>query len=165
MAISFHPLTLPSAIPKIELRAANSWSPSLTVSSQMMSQMRKDSRGRRIWRRRRLTKKDEYLPFKMERVPFLEEQVRIIKEQGKLLTLDIYKLLLSEDNQFDFVNEIAAEANEYVENNVDEYGGEKKAILHVLSNRMNDMGFPRPDAYAESDPFKPGPDYLKQEFT
>ncbi|RYR44153.1 hypothetical protein Ahy_A08g040535 [Arachis hypogaea] len=150
---------------KIELRAANSWSPSLTVSSQMMSQMRKDSRGRRIWRRRRLTKKDEYLPFKMERVPFLEEQVRIIKEQGKLLTLDIYKLLLSEDNQFDFVNEIAAEANEYVENNVDEYGGEKKAILHVLSNRMNDMGFPRPDAYAESDPFKPGPDYLKQEFT
>ena len=112
-----------------------------------------------------MTKKDEYLPFKMERVPFLEEQVRIIKEQGKLLTLDIYKLLLSEDNQFDFVNEIAAEANEYVENNVDEYGGEKKAILHVLSNRMNDMGFPRPDAYAESDPFKPGPDYLKQEFT
>ncbi|XLS64990.1 hypothetical protein HN51_024964 [Arachis hypogaea] len=65
------------------------------------------------------TKKDEYLPFKMERVPFLEEQVRIIKEQGKLLTLDIYKLLLSKDNQFDFVNEIAAEANEYV----DEYGG------------------------------------------
>ncbi|KAL1348929.1 hypothetical protein AAHE18_07G115900 [Arachis hypogaea] len=55
----------------------------------------------------------------MERVPFLEEQVRIIKEQGKLLTLDIYKLLLSKDNQFDFVNEIAAEANEYV----DEYGG------------------------------------------
>ncbi|XP_057727119.1 protein PLASTID TRANSCRIPTIONALLY ACTIVE 7-like [Arachis stenosperma] len=165
MAISFHSLTLPSAILKIELRAPNSWSPSLTVSSQMMSQMRKDSRGRRIWRRRRLTKKDEYLPFKMERVPFLEEQVRIIKEQGKLLTLDIYKLLLSEDNQFDFVNEIAAEANEYVENNVDEYGGEKKAILHVLSNRMNDMGFPRPDAYAESDPFKPGPDYLKQEFT
>ncbi|MED6138413.1 hypothetical protein PIB30_074033, partial [Stylosanthes scabra] len=88
------------------------------------------------------TKKDEYLPFKMERVPFLEEQVRIIKEQGKLLTMDIYKLLLSEDNQFDFVNEIAAEANEYVENNVDEYRGEKKAILHVLSNRMNDLGFP-----------------------
>ncbi|RYR46970.1 hypothetical protein Ahy_A07g032861 [Arachis hypogaea] len=101
-----------------------------------------------------LTKKDEYLPFKMERVPFLEEQVRIIKEQGKLLTLDIYKLLLSKDNQFDFVNEIAAEANEY-----------KKAILHVLSNIMNNMRFPRPDAYAESDPFKPGPAYLKQEFT
>lgn len=101
----------------------------------------------------------------MERIPFLEEQVRMIKEQGKLLSMDIEKLLLSEENRFDFVNEVAAEATEYVENNRDEYGGSKKAILHVLSNRVNDAGFYRPEAYAESDPFKPGPDYLKEEFT
>lgn len=101
----------------------------------------------------------------MERVPFLEEQVRIIKETGKLMTMDIEKLLLREENRFDFVNEVAAEAIAYVESNRDEYGGTKKAILQVLSNRMNDAGFYRPDAYAESDPFKPGPDYLKEEFT
>lgn len=111
------------------------------------------------------TKKDELLQYKLERVPFLEEQVRKIREGGKLLTMDIERLLLSEDNRFDFINEVAAEATEYVENNRDEYGGGKKAILHVLSNRVNDMGFYRPEAYAESDPFKPGPGYLKEEFT
>ncbi|KAK7282548.1 hypothetical protein RIF29_11430 [Crotalaria pallida] len=165
MAIRLNPLTLSSPFPKVELRVANSWSPSLTVTSQMVPQMRKQGRGRRIWRRRKLTKEDEYLPYKMERVPFLEEQVRIIKDQGKLLTMDIERLLLSEDNRFDFVNEIADEANSYVESNMDEYGLEKKAILHVLSNRVNDSGFYRPEAYAESDPFKPGPNYLKEEFT
>lgn len=103
--------------------------------------------------------------YKMDRIPFLEEQVRRVKEQGKLITMDIERLLLSEDNRFDFVNEVAAEAKEYVESNRDEYGGSKKAILHVLSNRVNDAGFYRPDAYAEDDPFKPGPHYLKQEFT
>ncbi|XP_020222716.1 protein PLASTID TRANSCRIPTIONALLY ACTIVE 7 isoform X3 [Cajanus cajan] len=112
-----------------------------------------------------LIKKDEYMLPKMERVPFMEEQVRIIREQGKLLTMDIERLLLSEDNRFDFVNEIAAEANSYVESNRDEYGGEKKAILHVLSNRMNDTGIYRPEAYYEPDHFKPGPHYLREEFT
>lgn len=111
------------------------------------------------------TKKDDMLRYKLERIPFLEEQVRKIKETGKILTMDIERLLLSEDNRFDFVNEVAAEAIEYVENNRDEYGGKKKAILHVLSNRVNDAGFYRPDAYEESDPYKPGPDYLKEEFT
>ncbi|KAK4789508.1 hypothetical protein SAY86_016812 [Trapa natans] len=111
------------------------------------------------------TKKDDMLVNHIERVPFLEEQVRKIKEGGKLLTMDIERLLLSEDNRFDFINEVAAEANEYVKNNRDEYGGTKKAILHVLSNRVNDSGFYRPDAYVESDPFKPGPGYLKEEFT
>ncbi|XWS61348.1 hypothetical protein CRYUN_Cryun07bG0118500 [Craigia yunnanensis] len=110
-------------------------------------------------------KKDEMLQYKLERVPFLEEQVRKIREGGKLLTMDIHRLLLSEDNRFDFVNDVAAEAKEYVESNRDEYGGTKKAILHVISNRVNDSGFYRPDAYAESDPFKPGPTYLKEEFT
>lgn len=105
------------------------------------------------------------LKIHVERVPFLEEQVRKIREGGKLLTMDIEMLLMSEDNRYDFVNEIAAEANEYVENNRDEYGGTKKAILHVLSNRVNDAGFYRPEAYAESDEFKPGPGYMKEEFT
>ncbi|KAE9608854.1 hypothetical protein Lal_00020656 [Lupinus albus] len=165
MIISIHPLTPSSSFPKTELKAGNSWCPRFCVSSKMMPQMRKQGqgRGRRIWRRRKLTKQDEYLEYKMERVPFLEEQVRMIKDQGKLLSVDIERLLLSEDNRFDFVNEIAAEANSYVENNMDDYGLEKKAILHVLSNRMNDAGFYRPEAYAESDPFKPGPHYLKQE--
>lgn len=111
------------------------------------------------------TKRDDMSHFKMDRTPFLEEQIRKVKEQGKLITMDIERLLLSEDNRFDFVNEVAAEAKEYVESNRDEYGGSKKAILHVLSNRVNDAGFYRPDAYAEEDPFKPGPHYLKEEFT
>ncbi|KAF9667314.1 hypothetical protein SADUNF_Sadunf15G0010000 [Salix dunnii] len=131
---------------------------------QVVSKLQKNSgRGRRVWRRRKLTKEDDLLRYKLERVPFLEEQVRKIKEGGKLLTMDIHRLLLSEDNRFDFVNEIAAEAIEYVENNRDDYGGKKKAILHVLSNRMNDAGYSRPVAYEESDPFLPGPTYLRQE--
>ncbi|XP_028789853.1 protein PLASTID TRANSCRIPTIONALLY ACTIVE 7 [Neltuma alba] len=164
MAIRFNPVTLSSTSP-IGLRAANSWSQNFSVSSQLLPQMRKGGQGRRVWRRRKLMKKDEFLEARMERVPFLEEQVRIVKETGKLLTMDIEKLLLSEDNRFDFVNEVAAEATAYVESNRDEYGDTKKAILHVLSNRVNDAGFYRPDAYAETDPFKPGPDYLKEEFT
>ncbi|KAJ0101008.1 hypothetical protein Patl1_05197 [Pistacia atlantica] len=71
--------------------------------------------------------------------------------------MDIERLLLSEDNRFDFVNEVAAEAKEYVESNRDAHGGKKKAILLVLSNRVNDLGFYRPDAYEETYPFKPGP--------
>ncbi|KAK4277582.1 hypothetical protein QN277_015559 [Acacia crassicarpa] len=165
MAIRFTPVTLSSASPRMELRAANSWSQNFSVSSQLMPQTRKEGRGRRVWRRRKLVKKDEFLEARMERVPFLEEQVRIIKETGKLMTMDIEKLLLREENRFDFVNEVAAEASAYVESNRDEYGGTKKAILHVLSNRVNDAGFYRPDAYVEPDPFKPGPDYLKEEFT
>ncbi|XP_027338712.1 protein PLASTID TRANSCRIPTIONALLY ACTIVE 7 [Abrus precatorius] len=165
MAIRINPLTLSLALPKIELKRGNSGSPNLRVSSQMMPQMRKEGRGKRVWRRRTLVKKDEYLPYKMERLPFLEEQVRMIREQGSLLAMDIERLLLSEDNRFDFVNEVAAEANSYVESNRDEYGGEKKAILHVLSNRMNDAGIYRPEAYYEPDPFKPGPHYLREEET
>ncbi|CAL5323382.1 unnamed protein product [Camellia sinensis] len=109
----------------------------------------------------REAKKDE-MEYKLQRIPFLEEQVRKVREGGKLLSMDIERLLLSEDNRFDFVNEVAAEAKQYVENNRDEYGG-KKAILHVLSNRMNDAGFYRPEAYMEDDPYKPGPNYLREE--
>ncbi|XP_020243242.1 uncharacterized protein LOC109821467 [Asparagus officinalis] len=108
------------------------------------------------------TKKDDKLRYKMERIPFLEEQVRMIRETGKIMSMDIARLLLSEENRFDFVNEVAAEATEYVENNRDEYGS-KKPILHVLSNRMNEAGFSRPEAYLEPDPFKPGPGYLRNE--
>ena len=108
------------------------------------------------------SKKDDKLRYKMDRIPFLEEQVRMIRETGKIMSMDIEKLLLSEENRFDFVNEVAAEATEYVENNRDEYGS-KKAIFHVLSNRMNEAGFYRSEAYMEVDPFKPGPGYLKNE--
>ncbi|KAF8379999.1 hypothetical protein HHK36_027468 [Tetracentron sinense] len=147
---------------KIEVKAGNVVRLNLSVRAQESSQY--SGSGRRVWRRRKLMKKDDKAQYKMERIPFLEEQVRKVKEVGKLLTMDIERLLLSEENRFDFVNEIAAEAKEYVENNRDEYGG-KKAILHVLSNRMNDAGIYRPEAYMESDPFKPGPGYLKEEQT
>ncbi|XP_021909626.1 protein PLASTID TRANSCRIPTIONALLY ACTIVE 7 isoform X1 [Carica papaya] len=152
---------LDSWLQKVELRERNSQCRSFYLESKIQS----DGHGRRVWRRRKLTKKDDMLRYKMERIPFLEEQVRKIREGGKLLTMDIERLLLSEDNRFDFVNEVAAEAKEYVERNRDDYGGSKKAILHVLSNRVNDAGFYRPDGYVESDPFKPGPGYLKEEFT
>lgn len=107
-------------------------------------------------------KKDDMMDYAMVRVPFLEEQVRRIRETGEMMSMDIERLLLSEDNRFDFVNEVAAEAKRYVENNRDEYGA-KKAIHHVLSNRMNDSGIYRPEAYLEDDPFKPGPGYLRRE--
>ncbi|CBI27543.3 hypothetical protein VitviT2T_001379 [Vitis vinifera] len=162
MALSSLPFVCSSPAPRIAVGAGNSWPPSFSVRSQVISQLQRDGRGRRVWRRRKLTKKDDMLRYKMDRIPFLEEKVRKIQEGGKLLTMDIERLLLSEDNRFDFVNEVAAEAKEYVENNRDEYGGNKKAILHVLSNRVNDAGFYRPDAYMESEPYKPGPGYLKE---
>ncbi|KAG0464117.1 hypothetical protein HPP92_019739 [Vanilla planifolia] len=114
----------------------------------------------RIWRRRKLSKRDDQSVYKMERIPFLEEQVRIIRESGKIMALDINRMLLSEENRFAFVNEVAEEAKEYLEKNRDEYGT-KKAILHVLSDRMNDAGFQRSEAYIEPDPYKPGPNFLR----
>ncbi|XP_045815997.1 protein PLASTID TRANSCRIPTIONALLY ACTIVE 7 [Trifolium pratense] len=166
MALRVNSFTLSSSLPKTKLRAGNSWSPNLSFNSQMKIQMRKeDVGGRKIWRRRKMIKKDVLLPYRMERIPFLEEQVRKIRDEGKLARLDVSRILLSEDNRYDFVNEVAAEANSYVESNIDEYGGEKKAIFHVLSNRKNDAGIYRPEAYAEPDPFKPGPHYLKENAT
>ncbi|CAA6672974.1 unnamed protein product [Spirodela intermedia] len=117
---------------------------------------------RRVWRRRKLARTDEKMKYKMDRIPFLEEQIRRIRENGNILSMDIEKMMLSEENRFDFVNQVAAEATAYVQADPDEYGG-KKAILHVLSNRMNDAGFPRSEAYVERDPFKPGPTYLREE--
>lgn len=147
--------------PRIEVKA---WHLNFSIRSQGSHSKNEGGGGggRRVWRRRKLTKKDYMLQGKLERTPFLEEQVRKIRDGGKLLTMDIERLLLSEDNRFDFVNEVAAEAKEYVENNRDEYGA-KKAIFHVLSNRMNDAGFYRSEAYLEADPFKPGPGYLRDE--
>lgn len=100
--------------------------------------------------------------YRLERVPFLEEQVRKIREGGTILSMDIERLMLSEENRFAFVNEVAAEAIEYVENNRSEYGGAKKAVLHVLSNRLTDAGYERVEGYVETDPYKPGPSYLKE---
>ncbi|XP_073131568.1 protein PLASTID TRANSCRIPTIONALLY ACTIVE 7 [Henckelia pumila] len=149
--------------PKVEVKSENKCRFSCVMRSQDGSISQNPGRSnRKIWRRRKLAKKDNMLDSRMARVPFLEEQVRKIRDTGKMVTMDIERLLLSEDNRFDFVNEVAAEAKQYVENNRDEYGA-KKAILHVLSNRMNDAGFYRPEAYIEPDPFKPGPGYLRQE--
>ncbi|GAV89092.1 hypothetical protein CFOL_v3_32512 [Cephalotus follicularis] len=168
MAISTSPLISFSTSPllRVEMIARDCGGLNSSLMSRVVSQRQTDgSRGRQIWRRRKLTKKDDMLRYKMERVPFLEEQTRKIRETGKLVSIDIEKLLLSEDNRFDFVNEVAAEATEYVKSDRDKYGGTKKAIFHVLSNRMNDAGFYRPESYEESDPYKPGPGYMKEEFT
>ncbi|PRQ60472.1 hypothetical protein RchiOBHm_Chr1g0381631 [Rosa chinensis] len=155
-----------SSLRGVQLRVENTVASSnCCFRTQVISGEQRKGKGRSVWRRRKLTKKDDMLRYKMERVPFLEEQVRKVKDGGQLMGMDIERLLLSEDNRFDFVNEIAAEANEYVENNRDEYGGKKKAILQVLSNRVNDAGFYRPEAYEESDPFKPGPSWLKEFYT
>ncbi|KAJ9539586.1 hypothetical protein OSB04_026092 [Centaurea solstitialis] len=109
---------------------------------------------RRIWRRRKLTKKDELMTYRHERAPFLEEQIRDIWESGKLVMHDIERLKLWEENTFDFAIQLAAEANELVNKDKDAYGGKKKALLHAISNRMNDMGFYRPEAYIRRDPLK-----------
>ncbi|KAL8049425.1 hypothetical protein ABFX02_06G019900 [Erythranthe guttata] len=163
LSATFNGFSLSHCFPKIEVKAQNQWRTNCAMKSQDNSNSGNSGRGnRRVWRRRKLTKKDDILDYHMERVPFLEEQVRKIRDTGKQLTMDIERLLLSEDNRFAFVNEIAAEAKQYVENNRDEYGS-KKAILHVLSNRMNDAGYYRTDGYIEEDPFKPGPGYLRNE--
>uniref|UniRef100_A0A0D9YDT4 Uncharacterized protein n=1 Tax=Oryza glumipatula TaxID=40148 RepID=A0A0D9YDT4_9ORYZ len=94
---------------------------------------------RRVWRRRKLTKEDDMLRYKLERVPFLEEKVRKVRENGKIICLDINQLMLSQENRFAFTIEVAEEANSYLEKNRHEYGL-KKPILHVLSDRMNEAG-------------------------
>ncbi|KAL9237432.1 hypothetical protein vseg_011981 [Gypsophila vaccaria] len=166
LTISLSPFSpLSSFSQKFEFGARNSRNFSFFVVSQDKSRPRRDGEShRQVWRRRKLTKKDPFMEAKLERVPFLEEQVRKLNEGGGILSGDIDRLMKSEDNRFAFVNEIAAEATAYVNNNRDEYGT-KKAILHVLSNRMNEAGFTRSEAYLETDPFKPGPTYLKEEFT
>ncbi|KAL9280478.1 Protein PLASTID TRANSCRIPTIONALLY ACTIVE 7 [Arabidopsis thaliana] len=162
-----------SILPIIDTRSRNL---RCTFQSQVSCGIQRDDNGRRVWRRRTLrwllcfwdllvTKKDDMLRYKMQRVPFVEEQVRKIREVGKVMTMDIEQLLLREDNRFEFVNSVAAEATEYVDKNRDEYGGSKKAIFHVLSNRVNDLGFDRPEAYVEADPYKPGPGYLLEYYT
>lgn len=87
--------------------------------------------------------------------------MRKLREDGKDVILDLERLLLSEENKFDFVNEIIAEGNRFIENNPDEYIG-KKAVLHALSNRLNDAGIYRPEAYYEPDPYKP-PGYIRDD--
>ncbi|KAH9606486.1 hypothetical protein KSS87_016430 [Heliosperma pusillum] len=167
LSLSFSPFLSLSSSPKFQVGQPNSRSLSFFIVSQDKSKSRNSRDGgshRQVWRRRKLTKKDPYLEAKLERVPFLEEQMRKTIEGGGLLSGDIDRLMKSEENRFQFVNEIAAEATAYVNNNRDEYGT-KKAILHVISNRMNEAGFYRPEAYLETDPFKPGPDYLKVEVT
>ncbi|KAK1666647.1 hypothetical protein QYE76_054806 [Lolium multiflorum] len=120
------------------------------------------SGGRRVWRRRKLTKEDDTLRYKLDRIPFLEEKVRKVRENGKLVCLDINQLMLAAENRFAFTNEVAEEANAYLEKNRNEYGL-KKPILHVLSDRMNEAGFSRPEGYLYPYPIKPGPYFIKEE--
>ncbi|KAL6839836.1 hypothetical protein ACP4OV_029646 [Aristida adscensionis] len=120
------------------------------------------SNGRRVWRRRKLTKEDDMLRYKLDRIPFLEEKVRKVRENGKIICLDINQLMLSQENRFAFTMEVAEEANAYLEKNRHEYGL-KKPILHVLSDRMNEAGFSRPGGYLYPYPIKPGPYFIKEE--
>lgn len=102
------------------------------------------------------------LRYKLDRIPFLEEKVRKVRENGKIICLDINQLMLSQENRFAFTMEVAEEANAYLEKNRNEYGL-KKPILHVLSDRMNEAGFSRPEGYLYPYPIKPGPYFIKEE--
>ncbi|KAJ0971746.1 hypothetical protein J5N97_019705 [Dioscorea zingiberensis] len=156
-----HLIRYPTPPPSFTKSWRNSCHTSIGVSAMAKQEPKgTGGHGRRIWRRRKLTKKDDKLGYKLERIPFLEEQVRRVRESGEIISLDIERLMLSEENKFAFVNEVAAEAKSYVERNRAEYGA-KKAILHVLSNRMNEAGFQRTEAYMEPEPFRPGPGYIK----
>ncbi|KAG9447844.1 hypothetical protein H6P81_013972 [Aristolochia fimbriata] len=115
---SIHFISPPVRLPAIS-RGAERPPKLIFCAKKQESPGHSGNRGR-IWRRRKLTKKDDKLEYKMERIPFLEEQMRKIRDTGKLMTMDVEKLLLREDNRFDFVNEVAAEAKSYVENNRDE---------------------------------------------
>jgi hypothetical protein len=108
------------------------------------------------------TKEDDMLRYKLDRIPFLEEKVRKVRENGKIICLDINQLMLSQENRFAFTMEVAEEANAYLEKNRHEYGL-KKPILHVLSDRMNEAGFSRPEGYLYPYPIKPGPYFIKEE--
>ncbi|VAH62728.1 unnamed protein product [Triticum turgidum subsp. durum] len=108
------------------------------------------------------TKEDDMLRYKLDRIPFLEEKVRKVRENGKLVCLDINQLMLSQENRFAFTMEVAEEANAYLEKHRHEYGL-KKPILHVLSDRMNEAGFSRPEGYLYPYPIKPGPYFIKEE--
>eukprot|EP01018_Ginkgo_biloba_P024101 Gb_37961 [translate_table: standard] len=110
--------------------------------------------GKQTWRRRRLQKRDKLWEQRERRLPFLEEQVRKIKEDGKLVLADSDLLMKQADNPFEFVMDIAAEATEQLVNNPDAFVT-TKPILKVISDRMNDAGYDRPDGYVEDDPFKP----------
>lgn len=102
------------------------------------------------------------LRYKLDRIPFLEEKVRKVRENGKIICLDINQLMLSQENRFAFTMEVAEEANAYLEKNRHEYGL-KKPIMHVLSDRMNEAGFSRPEGYLYPYPIKPGPYFIKEE--
>jgi hypothetical protein len=108
------------------------------------------------------TKEDDMLRYKLDRIPFLEEKVRKVRENGKLVCLDINQLMLAAENRFSFTMEVAEEANAYLEKHRHEYGL-KKPILHVLSDRMNEAGFSRPEGYLYPYPIKPGPYFIKEE--
>lgn len=108
------------------------------------------------------TKDDDMLRYKLDRIPFLEEKVRKVRENGKIICLDINQLMLSQENRFAFTMEVAEEANAYLEKNRHEYGL-KKPIMHVLSDRMNEAGFSRPEGYLYPYPIKPGPYFIKEE--
>ncbi|XP_037406287.1 protein PLASTID TRANSCRIPTIONALLY ACTIVE 7-like isoform X2 [Triticum dicoccoides] len=108
------------------------------------------------------TKEDDMLRYKLDRIPFLEEKVRKVRENGKLVCLDINQLMLSQENRFAFTMEVAEEANAYLEKHRHEYGL-KKPILHVLSDRINEAGFSRPEGYLYPYPIKPGPYFIKEE--
>uniref|UniRef100_A0A3B6GUW5 Uncharacterized protein n=2 Tax=Triticum aestivum TaxID=4565 RepID=A0A3B6GUW5_WHEAT len=108
------------------------------------------------------TKEDDMLRYKLDRIPFLEEKVRKVRGNGKLVCLDINQLMLSQENRFAFTMEVAEEANAYLEKHRHEYGL-KKPILHVLSDRMNEAGFSRPEGYLYPYPIKPGPYFIKEE--
>ncbi|KAJ1689363.1 hypothetical protein LUZ63_013518 [Rhynchospora breviuscula] len=122
---------------------------SVSVRAQGGEERRKVNR---VWRRRKLNRRDERVHWDEGRALFLEEQINKARDTDKHICFDIDTLLLSEENRFDFVNDVIAEANELLDKDEDAYGS-KKPVYHALTNRINGMGYDCPEAYLQPDPF------------
>ncbi|XP_078152382.1 plastid transcriptionally active7 [Carex rostrata] len=107
----------------------------------------------RVWRRRKLKRKDRFGGGHQVPTLFLEERMNRIKYDDVHINHDINKIMLSAENRFEVVNEVIDEANKLLDKDPDAYGGRKKPVYHALTNRLNGEGYTRHEAYIEPSPF------------
>ncbi|KAH9330802.1 hypothetical protein KI387_002910, partial [Taxus chinensis] len=113
-----------------------------------MSDSQKPGRGengeKRTWKRRQLSP-NKRLWQRPQRIPFAEEQERMIRDTHLAEIADINKLLNGADNKYQLALELAAEATEFQIKNKHISG--MHPVSKVISDRMNEAGFKRPDGY------------------